>query len=532
MNGLDIEKQAFDRIMNEGGSRGYSREEVREIISAGMMEGLKPSELASVLAPESGAFPYPPTLEKVQKIMNNMQKYGSDPFKRKNMGTQRAGQMTASEIAQRTMEKKMGMNIPPEYMRQMGKLLEENIISFNAEQNRMEIKPKDASAEALATAQKTIKEMEEILTRVQSEPLILYTIDRLTKDKKHAFVKKGDTDLRIASCPDLDWGDEVLLHPKTFQIVERIGKPPLEASRFSPDTIPDVQWSDIGGLEDAKADMIEAIEMPHSNKELFAFYKKPDVKGILLSGPPGCGKTMLGKAAAASLSRIYGRESARTGFLYVKGPEILNQYVGQTEQTIRDMFFDAYRHKQERGYPAIIFLDEADAILAARGTRNVGIGNTIVPMFLTEMDGLEASGAIVIIATNRPDVLDPAIVRDGRIDRKVMVTRPNQLNATQILRLNLQRVPLADGEGWGEMGDKMAEAIYSHEARVAPGVFLRDIINGAMLANTVNIAVSFAIRRDMASGKQSGVTMDDALAAINRIQTQSAGILHTLEHAA
>jgi hypothetical protein len=240
--------------------------------------------------------------------------------------------------------------------------------------------------QGLNAAKETIKELSEILERVQKEPLILYTVDRLSKDNKHAYVKKGETDLRIEACKDLKKGDEVLLHPKTFQIVERLGKPPLEASRFAPDTIPDVKWDNIGGLAEAKADLIEAVELPHKNKGLFEYYGKKQIKGILLAGPPGCGKTMLGKAAANSLATIYGKENARTGFLYVKGPEILNQYVGQTEQTIREMFEDARRHKVEHGYPAIIFLDEADAILATRGTRNVGIGNTIVPMFLTEMD--------------------------------------------------------------------------------------------------------------------------------------------------
>lgn len=297
----------------------------------------------------------------------------------------------------------------------------------------------------LEQAQTALKEISEILERVQKEPLVLFQIDRLTKDKKHCFVKKGDQDLRIEACPDLEAGNEVLLHPKTMQIVEHLGRPPLEASRFAPESIPDVKWEDIGGLEVAKADMVEAIEVPHRHKELFAYYGKKQIKGILLSGPPGCGKTMLGKAAARALADIYGAAGSRTGFLYVKGPEILNQYVGQTEQTIRDMFFDAKRHKEEHGYPAIIFLDEADAILAARGTRNIGIGNTIVPQFLTEMDGMDESGAIVIIATNRPDVLDPAIVRDGRIDRKVAVVRPNEQNACAILEMNFAKVPLAKG---------------------------------------------------------------------------------------
>lgn len=388
---------------------------------------------------------------------------------------------------------------------------------------------KKTSSSALKEAKETLTKMVEVLERIKKEPLIVYQVDKLSKDKKHAYVKKGDIDLRIEACPDLERGDEVLLHPKTYQIVERIGRPPLEASRFSPESVPSVKWDDIGGLDHAKADMIEAIELPYTQKALFAHYKKKQIKGILLSGPPGCGKTMLGKAAANSLARIHKKESSRTGFLYVKGPEILDMYVGQTEQTIRDMFFDAYRHKEEHGYPAIIFLDEADAILAARGSRNVGIGNTIVPAFLTEMDGLEESGAIVVIATNRPDTLDPAIVRDGRIDRKIAVTRPNIEHGTKIIFMNLAQIPLADDITAEDMATSMAKSFYHHERFVRSGVRLNDVVNGAMLANCVNIAVSFAMRRDMESGKKSGLTLEDGIKAITLIQQQCHAVRHDLE---
>lgn len=401
----------------------------------------------------------------------------------------------------------------------------------DAEAFRRRRGPDKARAELLEAADK-IKEMTEILQRVQEEPLILYRINRLTKDKKHCFVEKQGVELRIKACDNLKAGDEVLLHPKTYQIVEHLGRPPLEVSRFAPDAIPNVKWDDIGGLEDAKLDFQEAIELPYKNKELYSFYGKKAIKGILLSGPPGCGKTMLGKAAARALATIHNKESVRTGFLYVKGPEILNQYVGNTEQTIRDMFFDAYRHREEHGYPAIIFLDEADAILAARGTRNVGIGNTIVPQFLTEMDGLEESGAIVIIATNRPDVLDPAIVRDGRIDRKVSVTRPKKENAIDILTMNLNKIPLQEGLTIEGIAAEVAEEMYDADLYVTDELRLRDCINGAMLANCVNLAVSSAIRRDMGADlkkKGSGVSLDDFKTAVERVRLSSAGVRHDLE---
>ena len=387
----------------------------------------------------------------------------------------------------------------------------------------------DSTRSQLKEAKDSLKQLTELLETIKAEPLICQRIDKISKDKKHCYIKKGDTELRIVAPKDLVAGDEVLLHPKTFQVVERLGRPPLEISRFVPDITPNIDWSDIGGLDQAKADLREAIEIPHLHKDLFAWYGQRQVKGILLSGPPGCGKTMLGKAVSTALAKIHSQESSKTGFLYVKGPEILNMYVGSTEQTIRDMFYDAQRHKEEYGYPAVIFIDEADAILAARGSRNIGIGNTIVPMFLTEMDGLEESGAIVIIATNRPDVLDPAIVRDGRIDRKIAVTRPNQDIAKEILMLNLKKCKVDKGNKRDIMADEIAAMIWSPETKVSERYWLRDIVNGAMLANIVNLAASTALQRDLKNETRTGVRLEECLEAVRRIATSAHSVLHELE---
>lgn len=428
----------------------------------------------------------------------------------------------------------VNLNVPPEMYTYRGQVAgySDNMLNAIGDVKWIPEEPKpeeSISSQVLAEAKNIIKDITTTLERIKQEPLILYQIDKITKDGKHAFVKKGDTELRIKACDPLERGDEVLLHPKTYQIVENLGKPPLEASRFSPESVPVTTWADIGGLEQAKADMIEAIETPYKYKKLFTHYKQRQIKGILLSGPPGCGKTMLGKAAANAIAKIHAKEGTKTGFLYVKGPEILNMYVGQTEQTIRDMFFDAYRHKEIYGYPAIIFIDEADAILAARGSRLIGIGNTIVPAFLTEMDGLEDSGAIVIIATNRPDTLDPAIVRDGRIDRKVTVTRPDIEQGRQILLMNLARVPVVQGLDREMLAEEWSKSLYHHDRFVRQGVRLNNVINGAMLANCVNIAVSFAMRRDIDQKKMSGVIFEDGIAAINLIQQQAHAVRHDLE---
>lgn len=390
----------------------------------------------------------------------------------------------------------------------------------------------DQLTEALAQAQTTIKEQNAVLESIQKEPLLLFSVDRISRDGKHAFIKKGDQTFRLEVVKDLQPRDEVLCHPKTMQIVERVGKPPLEVSRFAPDSVPNVTWDDIGGLELVKRDMIEAIEMPHKHKDLFKYYNKRPVKGILLAGPPGCGKTMLGKAAANSLANIYGQEKSRTGFLYVKGPEILNMYVGASEETVRDLFYDARQHHEEHGYPAVIFIDEADSVMAARGGRFGGMSNTIVPMFLTEMDGLEESSAIVILATNRPDILDPAVIREGRIDRKIMVTRPSVKDAENIIRMNLIRYPLCKDFDIDAVSEDMAKEFYSNDRMVVSGKILKDIVNGAMLASCIDIAVSQAVHRDLASGSREGLMPEDLLQAIDRIQHQNRFVVHDMEEAA
>lgn len=383
----------------------------------------------------------------------------------------------------------------------------------------------------LEDARRTITEQNEILERIQKEPLIVHTIDKISKDKKHTYYKKGDQEIRVEAPKDLQRGHDVLLHPKTFQIVENLGFPPLEASEFAPAKIPDITWEDIGGLEDAKKDIIEAIELPYREEKLFKHYKKRPIKGILLSGEPGCGKTMLAKAAANSIAKIHKAESVRTGFLYVKGPEILNMYVGATEQTIRNMFMDARRHLAEYGYPAIIFIDEADAILATRGNRSIGGLSTVVPAFLTEMDGLEESSAIVMLATNRPDALDPAIIREGRIDRKIHIPRPSKVNALTIVKNNLSKFPLAEGEDIDNLALTLVCEIFDDGRMVNDDTRLFEAINGAMLAACVDLAVSNAIHRDI--GKEpTGVNIDDIRTAVERIHSQNKGLTHTMKEAA
>lgn len=332
----------------------------------------------------------------------------------------------------------------------------------------------------------------------------------------------------------LDKGDRVVLDGTASVVVRNLGK---EDERFSFTTETNVSWEDVGGLAEAKRQMIEAVELPHTNPEIFKFYGKRPIKGILLYGAPGCGKTMLGKATATALARIYNGNGSSSGFIYIKGPEILDRFVGVAEATVRQIFQRARKHKQTYGYPAVIFIDEADAILAKRGSGvSSDVERTIVPMFLTEMDGLEESGALVILATNRSDILDPAVVRDGRIDRKIKIERPTKDGALEIFKLNLKGVPLNNGYSRGELATLGAEELFnpkrilyqvSTRSQGVCNFTLGHIVNGGMIVNTLEQATSIAMHRDLGKRKPEGLRKDDLVAAVDAIERQNRDLNHT-----
>jgi len=332
-------------------------------------------------------------------------------------------------------------------------------------------------------------------------------------------------------------GDTLLVDVRSGTALERIER--SEADRLILEETPDVTYEDIGGLSSQIEAIRDAIELPYLNADLFRRYGLRAPKGILLYGPPGCGKTMIAKAVAGSLARR-AEESrgtqVRSHFLSIKGPELLNKYVGETERQIR-LIFQRARERSREGHPVVVFFDEMEALFRTRGTGvSTDVETTIVPQLLAEIDGVETLRDVIVIgASNREDMIDPAILRPGRLDVKIRVDRPDRGSAREILRLSLTPdVPL-DGELLGEHAGDPGRAVaalidlaVAHvydegpsseflEVRYAGGssevLHFHDFSSGAMLASVVARAKRFAVKRE-AVGQGAGVRAADIEAAV------------------
>ena len=287
-------------------------------------------------------------------------------------------------------------------------------------------------------------------------------------------------------------------------------------------------WSSIIGNERAREALMEAIEHPIKHRDLFAQYGHPVSHGVLLYGPPGCGKTMFGKAAASALARLHNRE---VELLSIAGPSIQSSYVGETEQTIRNIFAYPRAYKQHHGHQLVIFIDEADAILPSRKSAyRFEISN--VSTFLTEMDGLGENGAFVILATNRPEALDEALLRDGRCDRKIKVERPSYDAAIAIAAQQMV------GQKWANMLSPaslieylfdplhLIESVTHAPSGRSHHFTLAHTVSGAMIVGLVARAKAIAMRRDMTSGKFSGLQLSDLREAVDEQLREARGMNH------
>ncbi len=332
-------------------------------------------------------------------------------------------------------------------------------------------------------------------------------------------------------------GDSMLLDSRSAILVEKL--PKAEVEELVLEEVPDVSYDDIGGLEEQIETIVDAVELPFLHADLFAEHQLPAPKGILLYGPPGCGKTLIAKAVANSLAKkvaeVSGEDQSRSFFLNIKGPELLNKYVGETERQIR-LIFQRAREKSEEGYPVIIFFDEMESLFRTRGSGiSSDIESTIVPQLLAEIDGVETlKNVIVIGASNREDLIDPAILRPGRLDVKIKIERPDETAAVSIFQNYLTgELPIhADevsrhGSLSEALGAMIAEAVtYMYradddtrflEVTYQNGdkeiLYFRDFASGAMIENIVRRAKKQAIKRFLDDGTK-GIRTEDLLVSV------------------
>ena len=369
-------------------------------------------------------------------------------------------------------------------------------------------------------------------------------LKELLEDGERALVLGHSDDERVVRLADpllkgvVRAGDSLLLDTRSGFVLERI--PKSEVEELVLEEVPDIEYEDIGGLG-SQIDLIrDAVELPYLHPHLFAEHKLRPPKGILLYGPPGCGKTLIAKAVAHSLANkvaeVTGQPGGKSYFLNIKGPELLNKYVGETERHIR-LVFQRAREKASEGTPVIVFFDEMDSLFRTRGTGvSSDVENTIVPQLLSEIDGVEGlENVIVIGASNREDMIDPAILRPGRLDVKIKIERPDAEGARDIFSKYVTADLPLHAEDLAEHGNDPAatvtsmiqrtvELMYAEsdenrflEVTYANGdkeiLYFKDFNSGAMIQNIVDRAKKMAIK-DFLDSNSRGIRISHLQAAL------------------
>ncbi len=371
-------------------------------------------------------------------------------------------------------------------------------------------------------------------------------LKEILEDGVRAVVTGRGDDERVCELADsirgtlLRIGDLLRMDPKSNLLLERLNQPEVEHLLL--EEVPEIGYTDIGGLDSQIEQIADAVELPFLHGDLFAEHQLPAPKGILLYGPPGCGKTLIAKAVANSLAKkvslANGGEKAKSYFINIKGPELLNKYVGETERQIR-LIFQRAREKSEEGWPVIVFFDEMDSMFRTRGTGiSSDMESTIVPQLLAEIDGVEGLRNVIVIgATNREDLIDPAILRPGRLDVKIRIDRPDETAARQIFaryltnELPISTATIAQHGGSidvviaamieqtvAEMyrrddQNRFLEVTYQNGDRDV--MYFKDFSSGAMIENIVRRAKKLAIKRLIATGER-GIKLEDLTMSIRQ----------------